>query len=56
MPSTIVKASGILPISGGVEVGQYFIPTNIPGPQESKREIISALGSYEMVSDTHTRY
>ena len=37
------------------EVGQHINLTNIPGPQKSKREIISVLGNNGMGSDINTR-
>ena len=35
-------------MSGYAEVGKIVNLTNIPGPQESKIEIISVLGNYGM--------
>ena len=38
-------------MSGDDEVGQHVNLTNIPGPQESNRYIISVLGNDGMGSD-----
>ena len=42
-------------MSGNDEVGQNVNLTNIPVPQESKKEVISILGNDGMGSDIHTR-
>ena len=41
-------------MSGDDEVGQNVDLNNIPGPQESKKEIIYVLGNDRMGSDMHT--
>ena len=38
---------------GDNEVGQHINLINIPGPQESNRDIIAVIGKYGMVSDMH---
>ena len=42
-------------MSGYDEVGHYVNLTNIPGPQESERDIISVLGNYGKGLYSHTR-
>ena len=53
--STAMKASGILQMSGCDEADQYISPTNIPGPQEPKIDIMRVLGNNGMCSDIRTR-
>ena len=42
-------------MSGYDDFGKHVNLTNIPGPQESKRGIISVIGNNGIVSDMHTR-
>ena len=49
-----MKEIGILSISRDDDIGQYVIPTNIPGPQEPKRDIASVLTNNGLGSDMHT--
>ena len=55
MPSTIIKASGVFPVCWYDQVGQHFIPTNIPGSQKSDKDKLSVLGNNWMSSDIHAR-
>ena len=50
-----MRAGRRFPILGDDEVGQHVNLTNIPVPQESKRDTISVLVNDGMGSDTHTR-
>ena len=50
-----MRESNWFQVSGDVEIDQHVILTNIPVPQESKREIISGIGNYGMGSGMHTR-
>ena len=42
-------------MSGDDQIGQQISATNITGPQESNRDVISVIGDDDMVSDMHTR-
>ena len=53
--STVMKVSGILPMSEYDEVGQQVVPTNLLGPHGSSREIGSILVNNGMGSDINTR-
>ena len=50
-----MKSNGIFPMSRDNDVGQHVSPTNIPGPQEPKRDIIYFLGTNWMAQDIDKR-
>ena len=50
-----MKLSVILPMYWYDEVGQHLSPTNIPGPQEPKIDIIYVLDNNGMGLDMDTR-
>ena len=49
-----MRVSNWFPMSGDGDIDQHASLTNIPGPQESKRDIIYVLVNDGMVSDMHT--